>query len=297
MTPMTPKPAAEVPGPPAVPVPTPLESPARRFLRRLLPGRIFPAGRVAIIRLHGPIGGTARTIELVELARRLRESSRVPAAVIDIDSPGGSATASDELLIAFRRLAAAKPLVASIRGVGASGAYLAAMAAHRVVANPNAVVGSIGVISAGPRVPRLLERLGVEVAETRAGRLKGMGAPWRSETDEERAKEQSIVDAFYNAFVQTLAEGRHLTEARARELATGEIWLGRQALELGLIDEIGDLERAVEIAAGMAGVPAKSAPVRVRRPLMGRLIGRFTSSLAAAVADEVETRLDDRFRM
>lgn len=282
--------------PPAVPVPRRAESPARRLLRQLLPGRLFPAGRVAVIRLHGPIGGTARTSELVELARRLRESSRVPAVVIDIDSPGGSATASDELLIAFRRLAEVKPIVASIRGVGASGAYLAAMAAHRLIANPNAVVGSIGVISAGPRVPRLLDRLGVEVSETRAGRLKGMGAPWRAETDEERAKQQSIVDAFYDAFVETLAQGRNLTRERVRELATGEIWLGRQALELGLVDEIGDLERAVEIAAGMAGVPAKSAPVRVRRPLMGRLIGRFTASLAAAVATEVETRLEDRFR-
>ena len=220
----------------------------------------------------------------------------MPAVVLDIDSPGGSATASDELLIAFRRLAAVKPVVASIRGVGASGAYLAAMAAHRLLANPNAVVGSIGVISAGPRVPRLLDRLGVEVSETKAGRLKGMGAPWRTDSDEERAKEQAIVDAFYDEFVRTLAEGRRMTDARARELATGEIWLGRQALELGLVDEIGDLERAVEVAAAMAGVPAKSAPVRVRRPLFSRLVGRFTASLAAAVANEVEARLDDRSR-
>lgn len=289
--------AADLPSvPPAPQVPPSTAGRLRDLVRRILPGRLFPAGRVAVARVHGPIGGTARTIELIELARRLRESGRVPAVVLDIDSPGGSATASDELLIAFRRLAAKKPVVASIRGVGASGAYLAALAAHRILANPNAVIGSIGVISAGPRVPRLLERLGVDVAETRAGHLKGMGAPWRSETAEERAKEQAIVDAFYDAFVETLAEGRHLAPERARQLATGEIWLGRQALELGLVDEIGDLERAVEVAAEMAGVPARSAPVRVRRPLLGRLVGRFTASLAAAIALEVEARLDDRFR-
>lgn len=292
--------AADVPLPPPAPPALPdlpAESRARRVLRRIVPGRVFPPGRVAIIRLYGPIGGTGRTVELIELARRLRESRRVPAVVLDIDSPGGSATASDELLIAFRRLAARKPLVASIRGVGASGAYLAAMAAHRLIANPNAVVGSIGVISAGPRVPRLLDRLGVSVTESRAGHLKGMGAPWRHETDEERAKEQAVVDAFYEAFVTALAQGRRMSAERARELATGEIWLGHQALELGLLDEIGDLERAVEIAAGMAGVPAKSAPVRIRRPLMGRLIGQFTASLASAVASEVEARFEDRFRM
>src|SRR5581483_11983386 len=130
--------------------------------------------------------------------------------------------------IAFERLAAVKPLVASIRGTGASGAYLAAMAARRVLSNPNAIVGSIGVISAGPRLPRLLDRLGVSVAETRAGRLKGMGAPWGEATDEERAKEQAIVDAFYDAFVGRVARSRRLAEERVRELATGEVWLGEQ---------------------------------------------------------------------
>ena len=293
-----PSPELEVPTPAPLPSPPPppTEDRLRRVLRRILPSRAFPKGRIAVIRLHGTIGGSEKTLELIELARRLRESNRVPAVVLDIDSPGGSATASDELLIAFRRLAAVKPLVAAIRGVGASGSYLAAMAAHRLLANPHAVVGSIGVIAASPRVPRLLDRLGVSVSEQRAGRLKGMGVPWREDTEEERAKEQAIVDQFYDAFVNAIAQGRRLTPERARELATGEIWLGEQALELGLIDEIGDLERAVEVAAAMAGVPAKAAPVRIRQPLMARLIGRFSSSLASSVADEIEVRLADRIR-
>jgi len=276
----------------------PLRSSVRERISRVVPGfvRLFPTGRVAVIRLHGPIGGSGRTLELIELARRLRESRRVPAVVLDIDSPGGSATASDELLIAFERLGARKPLVASIRGTGASGAYLAAMAARRILANPNAIVGSIGVISAGPRLPRLLDRIGVTVRESKAGRLKGMGAPWRDETDEERAKEQRIVDQFYAAFVERVAKGRHMTPERVRELATGEIWLGSEALALGLVDEIGDLERAIEVAAAMAGVPPRSAPVRIRRPLLGRLIERLTGSMAAAVADELEARFTDRFR-
>jgi protease-4 len=271
----------------------------RERVRRVVPGmaRLLPEGQVAIIRLNGPIGGSGRTLELIELARRLRESRRVPAVVLDIDSPGGSATASDELFLAFERLAAKKPLVACIRGTGASGAYLAAVAARRILANPNAIVGSIGVISAGPRLPRLLDRLGVTVAETRAGRLKGMGAPWREETDEERAKEQEIVDAIYGAFVGRVAKGRGLTHERVRELATGEIWLGGRALELGLVDEIGDLERAVEVAAAYAGVPAKSAAVRIPRPFLGRLIERFASRTAAAVATEIEARLETRFRL
>jgi protease IV len=261
------------------------------------PRRRFPRGRVAIVRIHAPIQGGGRTVELVELLRHLRESRRVPAVVLDIDSPGGSATASADLYQAIRRLAAEKPVVAAIRGVGASGAYLAALGAGRILAGPMAVVGSIGVISAGPRAPRLLERIGVSVTETRAGRLKGMGAPWRDETAEERAKEQAIVDGFYEAFVGRVAAARELTEERARELATGEVWLAGQALELGLIDQIGDVEDAVEVAASLAGVPAHASPVRLRRPFFSRLVDRFATRVAASIADEVDLRAWDRFHL
>ncbi|HLA15512.1 MAG TPA: signal peptide peptidase SppA [Candidatus Limnocylindrales bacterium] len=277
-----------------VPPPLPIDA-----VRRLLPGRRwrFPGGRVAVVRLYGPIMGSGRTADWIELARHLRESRRVPAVVIDIDSPGGSATASDDLFLALERLASAKPLVASIRGTGASGAFLAAMAAQRVVANPNAIVGSIGVISASPHVPRLLERLGVSVSETKSGRLKGMGAPWREDSEEEQAKERALIDAIYEAFIGRVAKARRLGEDQVRELATGEVWLGTQALELGLVDKIGDLERAIEIAADMAGVPARGAPVRLRRPFLARLVDRFATGVATSLANEIELRLWDRYRL
>ena len=270
----------------------------RERLARRLPGLHvrFPFGRVAVVRLYGPIAGGGRSSVLVELAARLRESRRVPAVVLDIDSPGGSASASDDLFLAFERLARAKPLVAAIRGTGASGAYLAALAARRILANPNAIVGSIGVISAGPRVPRLLDRAGVTVSVQKAGRLKDMGAPWRDESDEERAKEQELVEAIYDAFLARVAAAREMPVERVRELATGEVWLGRRALELGLVDEIGDLERAVEVAAAFAGVPAKASRVRLRQPLLDRLVDRFVTRTAEAIADEFEARLTDRYR-
>jgi protease-4 len=170
------------------------------------------------------------------------------------------------------------------------------MAARRVLANPNAVVGSIGVISVGPRLPRLLDRLGVSVTATKAGRLKDLGAPWRDETDEERAKEQQLVDGIYDAFVGRVATGRGLAVEHVRELATGEVWLGGEALALGLVDEIGDLERAIEVAAEMAGVPPKGTPVRLRRGLLERLADRFAARAAGLLTDEIEDRLWDRFR-
>ena len=279
---------------PAAPIATP-----RAVLRRLLPGRWrrLPEGRVAVVRLYGPIMGGGRTTDWIELLHHLRKSRRVPAVVIDIDSPGGSATASDDLFLAIERLDAVKPVVASIRGVGASGSYLAAVGARRILANPNAVVGSIGVISASPHVPRLLERLGVTVSETKAGRLKGAGSPWRDDSDEELAKERQLIDAIYDAFVGRVAKARGLTGERVRELATGEVWLGTEALALGLVDEIGDTERAIEVAAGLAGVPPRGAPVRIRRPFMFRLVDRFADRTAAAISDEIALRIWDRWRL
>ena len=280
------------------PTPTPHDTPVREQLAKLVPGVHvhLPAGRIAIVRLYGPISGGGHSSVLAELAAHLRGSRRVPGVVLDIDSPGGSASASDDLYLAFERLTRAKPLVAAIRGTGASGAYLAALPARRILANPNAIVGSIGVISAGPRVPRLLDHAGVTVSVRKAGRLKDMGAPWRDESDEERAKEQELVDAIYEAFVARVAAARHMPVERVRELATGEVWLGSRALELGLVDEIGDLERAVEVAAQFAGVAAKSSRVRLRQPLLGRLVDRFAGRAALAVADEIEARLGDRYR-
>jgi protease-4 len=260
------------------------------------PPRGLRPGRVAVVRLYGPISGGPRSADWVELVRHLTKDKRVPAVVLDIDSPGGSAAASDYLYLALTRLAKAKPLVAHVRGTGASGSYLAAMAARRIVVAPASVVGSIGVISAGPRLPKLLDRLGVRVEEHRAGRLKGMGAPWREDTEEESATEQRLVDAFYDVFVDRVAEGRHLDRERVKELATGEVWLGSRSVELGLADQVGDIDDAIEVAAKLAGVPALANPIRLRRPLFTRLVDRFATRLASSVAEELEARfLRDRF--
>jgi protease IV len=270
-----------------------------RSLRYLFIGRRdrVKRNRVAVIRLYGPITGGERAADWIELVRRTRESKRVPAVVLDVDSPGGAATASDNMYAALARLAEKKPLVAAIRGTGASGSYLAAIAAKRIVASPTSVVGSIGVITAAPRLPRLLDRIGVSVSEHTAGRLKGMGAPWREETEPEALKEQQLVDDIYEVFVERVATARGMDNERVRELATGEVWLGTKAMELGLVDEIGDLERAVEIAAEMAGVPAKAASVSLPRPFLARLTDRFATRVADTVMREVEYRLSDRIRL
>ena len=106
------------------------------------------------------------------------------------------------------------------------------------------------------------------------------------------------MDAYYEAFVGRVAEGRHITAEQARELATGEVWLGTKAVELGLADEVGDLDRAIELAAERAGVPAKGVAVRARRGLIPRLMDRFATRAVGALTDAVEAELwrrDPRF--
>jgi protease-4 len=147
-------------------------------------------------------------------------------------------------------------------------------------------VGSIGVISVRPLAQDLMRRLGLDVAVTKSGRLKDMGAPWRRPTEEEEAKESALVDEYFNLFLDRIEQGRRMKRERVLELATGEVFSGRQAVDVGLADAIGNLQDAIELAAKTAGVSPRWGWVGPRRGLSQRLIGR----IAGAAADELWER-------
>lgn len=255
----------------------------------------FLAPRVAVVEIYGTIGNAVRTQQYVPAFKALREDRRVRAVVLDIDSPGGSAIATDYLYTELRKLAARKPVVAFIRGIGASGAYFLAVGATRIVATRSSIVGSIGVISIRPVAEELLGKIGVRVSITRSGPLKGMGSPFVEMTEAERAKEQEMVERFFRHFLQVVAEGRKVPEETVRSWATGEVFWGQEALEKGLVDELGDLDRATALAARLARIPERVVRVRPRRlPIVQRLTGQFAHSLARAVAAEVERALTAR---
>ena len=249
-----------------------------------------PSG-IAVVELHGVIGGRIRPAKVLPLLEGVRRSRRLKAVLLDIDSGGGSATASEELCLALTKLADQKPLVAFLRGHGASGAYMMACAAHRIVSMPRAVVGSIGVISFRPIVEELLHRWGVEVAVQKSGRLKDMGAPYRHPTDEERQKLQELVDEFHEAFLDIVAKERKLDKETLRQQATGEVFTGRRARELGLVDELGDLDRALDLASELGRVPRRPVSIRPRRGMRERMLGRFAQSLVQTTVEELEERL------
>jgi protease-4 len=212
--------------------------------------------RIAVIELHGVIGGAVRTGETLRTLAQARRNQGVRAVVLEIDSPGGSATESEALFLGVRRLAREKPVVAWIRSTGASGAYFAACGATRILAFPSAIVGSIGVISVRPVAVEALRRLGASVQVTKTGPFKDLGAPWREPTEEDRAKERDLVDAIFRRFTGAVAGARGLDPAGLARVTTGEVWLGADAVGMGLIDGLcDDEEGAIREAQRLARLP------------------------------------------
>jgi protease-4 len=265
----------------------------------MLSGWLNPE-RIAVVEVSGALGSAVRTSDFVRIFRSLEENDRVRAVVVDIDSPGGSAAASDYLHRALARVTARKPVIAFIRGMGASGAYLLGCAATRIVAIPSAMVGSIGVISIRPIFYEFMRRYGIGVSVTKSGRLKDMWYPFREPTDEEKEKEQALLDEFYEQFVSTVASARNLDPEKVRGLATGEVFSATQAKEASLVDELGDLETAIEMAMDLGKVSRRLAYVRPRRGLRSllfqRMAGAFVEEIAAAVEQSLRGRIDYRLR-
>ncbi len=253
---------------------------------------MFPP-RVAIIEVTGQIGARLNPRELARTFNSVRENPRYPAVVLDIDSPGGGAAASEALYLAAKRLSDKKPVAAAIRGVGASGAYMIACATDSIFALPTSVVGSIGVIWTAPMISEALDRVGVKMRTRAAGEYKDMGSLFRDSTPEEDAKLDALIHSVYERFVDIVDEGRpELSRERVAELASGEIHTGAEALDLGMVDRLGDLNDAVEWAADAAQIEKRTTLVRPKRGILQMLMTQGADSLANALATAFIDRLD-----
>ena len=247
--------------------------------------------RIAVVEVFGIIGGAVKSPTMDRLLAQVREDPRIRALVLDIDSPGGGASASDYIYRSVLRVGQRMPVVASIRGTGASGAYMIGCAAQQIVASPGAMIGSIGVISVRPVLEELLGRVGIGVNVNKSGEFKDMGALWREATPEEQQKMQELIDDTYSNFVDIVAQARGMDQDAVRKLATGEVYLADRARELGLVDELGDLDRAIDIAAELSGSPRNPVFMRPRKGLRERMFGPFAESMVQAVSEQVEQRL------
>jgi protease-4 len=219
---------------------------------------------VGIVEVHGPIvsrsrfslGKLAVEDRVVRALRAARGSRRVAAVVLHIDSPGGSAIASDRIHHEVELLAKEKPVVSYLSNVAASGGYYVAAAARVIVAEPQVITGSIGVVSAHFVLRGLLEKLGVSTDVVKRGARADLFSPVRPLDASERAVLESEVDAFYRTFVGVVARGRGKAFEDIDKLAQGRIYSGSLALSHGLVDELGGLSSAVARASELAGLGA-----------------------------------------
>lgn len=222
----------------------------------------FAQNKVAVISLSGPIqsessgfffGGNVITPESVrtELERAKNDVS-VKAIVLQINSPGGSVAASQEIVNLIEQVK--KPIVVSMGDLAASGGYYISAGTDKIVALPGTLTGSIGVISEMPNLKGLFDKLGIDMQVFIAGKHKDMYGGLRDLTPEEKVIMQDMTDQLYNQFVQVVAKGRGMSEDKVRELATGQLYTGTQAKELGLVDELGGLQTAIDSAASLSGI-------------------------------------------
>lgn len=221
--------------------------------------------KIAVIPLSGTITiedsslfpGSAITPELVrDYLTKAEEDKAVKAIIFRIESPGGEIAPCQEILWEIERVKETKIIVVSMGGTAASGGYYISTKADKIVALPTTMTGSIGVISQIMNIEGLLEKLGIQIETFKGGKYKDMYRGFREMTQEEEEIMQELVDEYYEQFIEVVAEGRGLSEEEVRNLATGQIYTGTEAKELGLVDELGDLNTAINLTAELAGIEA-----------------------------------------
>jgi protease-4 len=198
----------------------------------------------------GTIGGSSLAREL----RRVRNDAKVKAVVLRVNSPGGSAIASEQIQRELTLIRKQKPIVVSMGTVAASGGYWISTAAARVFAEPNTITGSIGVFSLVPNIKTLANRNGVTFDTVKTGRYADLFSIARPRTDAELAVLQRGTDAVYEAFIARVATARRLTPDSVRTIAEGRVWSGEDAIRIGLVDSIGGLDMALKSAASLAKI-------------------------------------------
>lgn len=223
---------------------------------------LFSKGGIGIIEIEGVIMDEAPYVEMLS---RFRRSDDIKAIILRIDSPGGGVAATQEIYREIKRTKNEKKVIASLGSMAASGGLYVAAAADQIMANPATVTGSVGVIMQMVNVEELMDKIGLNPVIIKSGRFKDIGSSSRPMSPEEKALLQKVVDQLHMQFVRDLAEGRGMEVDKVSELADGRIFTGEQALELGLIDKLGNFEDAITEAKNAAGLHGRPNLVYPRK--------------------------------
>lgn len=236
--------------------------------------------KIGLVTVAGPIIDARDAVDEI---RKYADDGSIKAIVLRVESPGGAVGPSQEIYREVARAAARKSVVASMGAIAASGGYYISSPATRIVANPGTLTGSIGVIMEIPNVAGLMDKVGLKTTVIKSGRHKDMASMFREIGAEERAILQNVLDDVHAQFIEDVAKARKMDIEKVRALADGSIFTGRQALGNGLVDELGGLRDAEDIAARLAGIEGE--PVIVKKKKKSALAELLTGSFAGRLPD------------
>jgi protease-4 len=232
--------------------------------------------RIGVVRIEGPITDAD---DVVAFIRKLREDASVKGVILRVNSPGGAFGPSQEMYMAVKKLRAVKPVFASFSTVAASGGYYASCPANRIFANPGTITGSIGVMTQFANVRDLLQKLGIDFESLTTGKLKDAGSPFKPLTDDQRAYLKGLIDDLNKQFSGDVAKERKLTKDAIAAIADGRAMTGARALSLGLVDELGGQEEAVDALKKETGLTGDVPLLKGPKKKSG-LLEKLTSSLS-----------------
>jgi protease-4 len=236
--------------------------------------------KVGIVEIEGIILDSS---DILKEINRFKKDGRTKAIVLRINSPGGQVAPAQEIFNELRKIVKEKKLriVASLGSVAASGAYYIACGAEKIIASPGTITGSIGSLTQLTDITGLLRMLNVKTDTIKSGKFKDMGSPFRPATEEEKELMKRIVDDIYQQFLSDVAESRNIPVESLRPVADGRIITGKMAKQYNLIDEFGNLQDAIRIAAEMSGIKEEPKVVYPKKEPFGWLRSLFFEMMMA----------------
>ncbi len=228
------------------------------------------------INLYGPIFDSESFLEDIEDA----EASNVKGVLLVVDSPGGAVPPSIEMSLAIKRLKAKKPVIAYASGIMASGSYYASIHADKIIANPGAMIGSIGVIMQGMDVSEIMQKIGFKEQTVSVGKYKQMGTATREWNEDEKAELNRLIHDTYDMFVSDVANARGLDINKSSEYADAHVFSASRAKKAGLIDEVGSIYDAIEVLKEATGV---KKPIWNSKDKMDKILDRITQKGSIAI--------------
>lgn len=252
----------------------------------LTDGLLTAQNDIAVIEVEGVI---TKSKPVVDKLLRLKKDTSIKAIVVRINTPGGGVGPSQEIYEELMKMRDKKKIVASMESVAASGGYYIACAAHKIFANPGTITGSIGVIIEFANIEDLLGKIGLKSVVIKSGKYKDILSPTRTMSPEEQALLQGVIDSVHKQFIDAVAKGRTLPRDKVIPIADGRIFSGEQAKEIGLVDQLGNFQDALDAAAKMCGItgePRVLYPEKRRPSLWEFFIDESAARLKALFEDE-----------